>query len=78
MVITPGELLDTSMAQLETLAAFLGDQLGDGSEQPEFATAEALACWEILLSLRALILKLAPSLGTGGRPSPVNAWPTLR
>jgi len=63
MVITPGELLDTSVAQLETLAAFLGDQLGDGGEHAEFATAEALACREILLSLRALIMKLAPAAG---------------
>jgi hypothetical protein len=67
MIITPGELLDTSMAQLQTLAAFLADQLGDCSDQPELATAEARACREILLSLSVLILKLAPSLGVDQR-----------
>jgi hypothetical protein len=63
MAITAGELLDTSVAQLQTLAAFLGDQLGEGGEQAESATAEARACREILLSLRVLIMRLAPSSG---------------
>jgi hypothetical protein len=58
MMITPGELLDTSIAQLETLVAFLGDQLGDRNYWPEPATAEARACEEILLSLNVLIPKL--------------------
>ena len=39
MMITPGELLDTSIAQLQTLAAFLGDQLGDKRDRPESATS---------------------------------------
>jgi hypothetical protein len=69
MMITPGELLDTSIAQLQTLAAFLGDQLGDKRDRPESATSEARACKEILLSLSALILKLraARHMTAGGQ-----------
>jgi hypothetical protein len=68
MMITPGELLDTSIAQLQTLAAFLGDQLGDKRDRPE-STSEARACKEILVSLSALILKLraARHLTAGGQ-----------
>jgi len=51
MTITPLELLDTSIAQLQTLVAFLDDQL-DGTE---FATAETRACKEIARSLCGLI-----------------------
>jgi hypothetical protein len=58
MMITPVELLDTSIAQLQTLVHFLGDQLGDRNERPESATLEARACKEILLSLGVLIPKL--------------------
>jgi hypothetical protein len=59
-MITPGELLETSIAQLQTLVAFLGDQLGDPNERPERATLEARACEEILLSLSLLIQNLKP------------------
>ena len=65
MMITPAELLDTSIAQLETLAAFLGDQLGDASARPACSTSETRACEEILRSLSMLILKLET---TPGRP----------
>jgi hypothetical protein len=58
MMITPEELLDTSIAQLRTLAAFLAEQLGDSSEQPQCATSETHACKEILFSLGVLIPKL--------------------
>lgn len=58
MMISPAELLDTSVAQLQTLTAFLGDQLGDRNDGPDSATSEARACEEILLSLNVLILKL--------------------
>ena len=51
MTITPLELLDTSIAQLQTLVAFLDDQL-DGTE---CATAETCACKEIARSLCRLI-----------------------
>jgi hypothetical protein len=58
MMITPGDLLDTSIAQLQTLTAFLGDQLGDSSDRPESGTAETRACQDILLSLSVLIVRL--------------------
>ena len=58
MMISPAELLDTSVAQLQTLTAFLGEQLGDRNDRPDSATSEARACGEILLSLSVLILKL--------------------
>lgn len=51
MTITPVELLDTSIAQLQTLVAFLDDQL-DGTQS---ATAETYACKEIARSLCRLI-----------------------
>ena len=51
MVITPLELLDTSIAQLQTLVAFLDEQL-DGTE---FTTPETCACKEIARSLCILI-----------------------
>lgn len=47
----PLELLDTSIAQLETLAAFLEDQLG----WAESGAPETQACKEIARSLRSLI-----------------------
>jgi hypothetical protein len=58
MMITPQELLDTSIAQLQTLAAFLDDQLADGSEDGGCGAPEAGACRELLGSLRVLIPKL--------------------
>jgi hypothetical protein len=51
MTITPLELLDTSIAQLQTLVAFLDDQLG----WTESATLETRACKEIARSLCLLI-----------------------
>jgi hypothetical protein len=59
MIATPGELLDTSIAQLQMLTAFLADQLGESAVEPEpRPTPEILACQEILVSLGALILKV--------------------
>lgn len=57
-MITPRELLDTSIAQLRTLVRFLDEQIGEGRGGAEPATAEARACDEILQSLSVLILKL--------------------
>jgi hypothetical protein len=51
MTVTPLELLDTSIAQLQTLVAFLDDQLG----WTESATLETRACKEIARSLCVLI-----------------------
>ena len=76
MTITPLELLDTSIAQLQTLVAFLDDQL-DGTE---FATAETCACKEIARSLCSLIrtyeaVRLADSAYPIDRPRPnVYEW----
>jgi len=58
MMITPQELLDTSIAQLRTLAAFLSEQLGQSGERSESAAMEVQRCEEILLSLSVLILRL--------------------
>lgn len=59
MTATPRELLDTSIAQLQTLTAFLGDQLSANARQSESpATPDIRACEEILVSLGALILKV--------------------
>jgi hypothetical protein len=60
MTMTPRELLDTSVAQLETLVAFLSDQLGQigGSPRMQSDALEVRACREVLLSLSVLIPKL--------------------
>ena len=57
MIVTPRELLDTSVAQLQMLTAFLGDHLAERTERLE-PTPEIRACEEILVSLGALILKV--------------------
>ena len=62
MTATPRELLETSIAQLQALSAFLGDQLGVVTARPESA-AEIRACEEILVSLGALILKVQATRG---------------
>jgi hypothetical protein len=69
MSATPRELLDTAIAQLQMLTAFLGDQLADNAvESRSSDTAEILACREILLSLGALIVKVeAASRATSRR-----------
>jgi len=51
MTITPQELLDTSIAQLQTLVAFLDDQLSC-TESP---AVETRACAAIARSLYLLI-----------------------
>jgi hypothetical protein len=51
MTITPLELLDTSIGQLQTLVAFLDDQLS----WTESTALEACACKEIARSLCSLI-----------------------
>jgi hypothetical protein len=59
MTATPQELLDTSIAQLQTLTAFLGDQLtASARHSGSSATPELRACEEILVSVGALILKV--------------------
>ncbi len=58
MTITPRVLLDTSIAQLQTLAAFLAEEMGEYRQRAVVATPEALACKEILLTISVLIPKL--------------------
>jgi hypothetical protein len=65
MSLTPSVLLDTSIAQLRTLAAFLAEEMGEyrlahgsSGHQSEAANLEARACKEILLTISVLIPKL--------------------
>jgi hypothetical protein len=66
MTITARELLETSIGQLQILAAFLGEQLGGRDYRSKSETAETCACHAILYQLTALILKLESA---GGDPS---------
>jgi hypothetical protein len=54
MMITRRELLETSIAQLQTLAAFLNDQLGESADDPAELETDA-CCKEILRALDELI-----------------------
>ena len=56
-MIAPLELLDTSIAQIRTLTAFLHEQLGVRSGGAESETAESRACHELLAYLMAAILR---------------------
>ena len=58
MNITPRLLLDTSIAQLQTLASFLAEEMGEYRQRTVVATPEARACKEILLTISVLIPKL--------------------
>jgi hypothetical protein len=74
MTLTPDVLLDTSIAQLRTLAAFLAEEMGEFRDKAEPANLEARACKEILLTISVLIPKLqaaryvvAEDIGAFGR-----------
>ena len=71
---TPNELLETSIAQLRTLAAFLREQLGQGSDSTTSASVQVRACREVLSSLSVLILRLQaarePLAGAGESEHP--------
>ena len=58
MTITPRVLLDTSIAQLQTLASFLAEEMGEYRQHSVEVTPEARACKEILLTISVLIPKL--------------------
>ena len=58
-MITPREVLDISVAQLEVLAAFLGEQLEAVND--ERVATETRSCNEILGSIRALIVRVHAS-----------------
>jgi len=57
MTITPGELLETSIAQVRTLVAFLGEQLDEsaGGDTAQSSTLEVRACKDMLVSLTVLL-----------------------
>jgi hypothetical protein len=57
MTITPGELLETSIAQLRTLIAFLGEQLNEnaGGAIAQSSAPEVRACKDMLVSLTVLL-----------------------
>ena len=55
LLISPQELLDTSLAQLEILTAFLHDQLATDDQETGLAAPETKACEEIMRSLDDLI-----------------------
>lgn len=74
--ITPNELLDTSIAQLRTLAAFLREQLGHCADGTSSTGAQARACREALDSLTVLILQLQAArepLAGAGESEPAGA-----
>jgi hypothetical protein len=75
MIATPRELLDTSIAQLQMLTAFLGDQLANRAVESKASdTPEVLACREILVSLGALLVRVqATSRLTIGQLPPRDA-----
>jgi hypothetical protein len=58
MNTTPRLLLDTSIAQLQTLASFLAEEMGEYRQMSVVATPEARACKEILMTISVLIPKL--------------------
>jgi hypothetical protein len=70
MTITPGELLQTSIAQLRTLIAFLSEQLHEsgGGDSAQSSALEVRACKDMLVSLTVL-LQASPSPVSGGEPS---------
>ena len=58
MNTSPRLLLDTSIAQLQTLASFLAEEMGEFRQKTVVATPEARACKEILMTISVLIPKL--------------------
>jgi hypothetical protein len=58
MTCAPRILLDTSIANLRTLAGFFADELGHCGRGTAVPSPEARACQEALLSIGVLIPKL--------------------
>ena len=58
MTSAPRVLLDTSIANLRTLAAFFADELGHCGRASNGPSPEARACQEALLTISVLIPKL--------------------
>lgn len=65
MTITPCELLETSIAQLRTLVAFLGEQLDEsaGGRAAQSSTLEARACKDMLRALTVVLQRAGGSAG---------------
>jgi len=59
LLISPQELIDTSLAQLRTLTNFLHDNLPAHGQITESAALETRVCEEILRSLDELIARSA-------------------
>jgi hypothetical protein len=75
MTITPRELLDTSIGQLRTLAAFLSDQLNESSDRTKAVSLETRACRQIQRSLSRLISELP--VGHCVNSTGNGVWPTV-
>jgi hypothetical protein len=58
MTCAPRVLLDTSIANLRTLAAFFADELGNCGRTTPVPSPEVRACREALLTISVLIPKL--------------------
>jgi hypothetical protein len=74
MTLTPHDLLDVSIAQLNTLASFLAEEMGAARERVDVVTPEVRACEEILLTISVLIPKLQAALYV----MPREAMPSTR
>ena len=76
MIATPRELLDTSIAQLQLLMAFLGDQLGESARESRSSdTPDIRDCQKIFASLELMLaeLRAARPKSAGVRSAPVTA-----
>jgi hypothetical protein len=58
MTPAPKMLLDTSIANLHTLAAYFADELGNCGQTATVPSPEARACQEALMTISVLIPKL--------------------
>jgi hypothetical protein len=73
MTSAPRVLLDTSIANLRTLAAFFADELTNCGQSRQVPTPEARACREVLMTISVLIPKLQAAryvVADGGLPPP--------
>jgi hypothetical protein len=58
MQVEPTELLDNSIAQLQSLAAFFADEIGSCEPRAVAANPETRICKEALLTISVLLPKL--------------------
>ena len=76
MTTTPGLLLETSIAQLRTLASFLTEEMDQYRHETAMSTPEARACKEILLTISVLIPKLQAARDVVSDSTLVGAAPS--